>query len=585
MRYTRLSASFIVLCNFILTTESKLSGRQDSFEEELLISPLDDGKLLAHFQFTTLVELDSAVEKKGKPIGQVINHHDVQELHLTFTQGRWQYEEWGYPVSQSAGTGVELWAWMKGDTTIETNWRSLTNTLSGLFCASLNFIDDTLTSQPELSFRPEGHNNSYYHNRHMNEGVELRYGHLPHENVCTENLTPWLKLLPCKSKTGIAALLNAHKLYDTNYHSMAIHILPICQDEACTVQRLKLVQTVTSVLDPVRDTGRRDWSLSSLFDRDIPSSCPVSERSSVIVQLPLQEQSFELSPKYEVITDTKHHNQKKIAYYDLKKGELMTKCLNEMISSSDIKHVFLETEPLNLKMTWHEDTFSYPAESLKPGIVAHKYLTGYGHERGGVTVNIFNQLNGSQEVDYFDSVPWYLKLYLHTLKVTVLGNDNISQNDIVKDMYYQPAIDRSRPQVLEMKMLLPPNSVTAVSIEFDKVFLKYTEHRPDANRGFDVGPAVISAAFPDDTSHMATNDFDTISKHTDIKALKQIKVYTEIMLASLPTPDFSMPYNVITLTCTVIALFFGSLFKLLIQKFEVVEDEDQNQQLKKTTQS
>jgi hypothetical protein len=72
---------------------------------------------------------------------------------------------------------------------------------------------------------------------------------------------------------------------------------------------------------------------------------------------------------------------------------------------------------------------------------------------------------------------------------------------------------------------------------------------------------------------------------SDIKALKQIKVYTEIMLASLPTPDFSMPYNVITLTCTVIALFFGSLFKLLIQKFEVVEDEDQNQQLKKTTQS
>jgi hypothetical protein len=66
MRYTRISASFIVLCNFILTTESKLSGRQDSFEEELLISPLDDGKLLAHFQFTTLVELDSAVEKKGK---------------------------------------------------------------------------------------------------------------------------------------------------------------------------------------------------------------------------------------------------------------------------------------------------------------------------------------------------------------------------------------------------------------------------------------------------------------------------------------------------------------------------------------
>lgn len=34
-------------------------------------------------------------------------------------------------------------------------------------------------------------------------------------------------------------------------------ILTVYQDEACTVQKLKLVQTVTSVLDPVRDTGRR----------------------------------------------------------------------------------------------------------------------------------------------------------------------------------------------------------------------------------------------------------------------------------------------------------------------------------------
>jgi phosphatidylinositol glycan class T len=34
-----------------------------------------------------------------------------------------------------------------------------------------------------------------------------------------------------------------------------------------------------------------------------------------------------------------------------------------------------------------------------------------------------------------------------------------------------------------------------------------------------------------------------------------------------------MPYNVITLTCTVIALFFGSIFNLLIRDFLVVEDE------------
>ena len=53
-------------------------------------------------------------------------------------------------------------------------------------------------------------------------------------------------------------------------------------------------------------------------------------------------------------------------------------------------------------------------------------------------------------------------------------------------------MDRSRPNVIEAELLLPPNSITTLSINFDKVFLKYTEHPPDANRGFDIGSAVIS---------------------------------------------------------------------------------------------
>lgn len=48
------------------------------------------------------------------------------------------------------------------------------------------------------------------------------------------------------------------------------------------------------------------------------------------------------------------------------------------------------------------------------------------------------------------------------------------------------------------------------------------------------------------------------------------RIYTNTLLVSLPTPDFSMPYNVITLTCTVIALFFGSIFNLLIRNFKII---------------
>merc|ERR1740130_944983 len=41
------------------------------------------------------------------------------------------------------------------------------------------------------------------------EGHRLRLASLPYEPVCTENLTPWLKLLPCGRHRGLAALVSA----------------------------------------------------------------------------------------------------------------------------------------------------------------------------------------------------------------------------------------------------------------------------------------------------------------------------------------------------------------------------------------
>lgn len=46
----------------------------------------------------------------------------------------------------------DLWTFFSVDGT----WKELTNVLSGLFCASLNFIDSTNTVQPSASFKPLG---------------------------------------------------------------------------------------------------------------------------------------------------------------------------------------------------------------------------------------------------------------------------------------------------------------------------------------------------------------------------------------------------------------------------------------------
>ena len=53
-----------------------------------------------------------------------------------------------------------------------------------------------------------------------------------------------------------------------------------------------------------------------------------------------------------------------------------------------------------------------------------------------------------------------------------------------------------------------------------------------------------------------------------------VQLYTESLLVNLPTPDFSMPYNVICLTCTVVALAFGPLHNITTKSLTIVEGEN-----------
>ena len=122
-------------------------------------------------------------------------------------------------------------------------WLTLSNSLSGLFCASLNFIDSTKTVRPKATFEPEGNLPNV-----PSANLHLLHGALPHEVVCTENLTPFLKLLPCKAKAGISSLLDGHKLFDASWQTMAIDVRPLCPDDGTECQ-LEIEQTVDMVLD------------------------------------------------------------------------------------------------------------------------------------------------------------------------------------------------------------------------------------------------------------------------------------------------------------------------------------------------
>jgi len=113
------------------------------------------------------------------------------------------------------------------------------------------------------------------------------------------------------------------------------------------------------------------------------------------------------------------------------------------------------------------------------------------------------------------------------------------------------------------------------------------EHPPDAHRGFDLPPAIIKVLdeFPISVkgdSSIQVYDFkrrENINRDWDgnreqrrfsQRRIRTPKIFTSPSLVELAVPDFSMPYNVIIMTSTVIALFFGSVFNNLVRTYKDV---------------
>ncbi|KAL1970062.1 hypothetical protein VTN77DRAFT_6467 [Rasamsonia byssochlamydoides] len=551
---------FAVLCVLL----ASLSTASD-YHEQLVLQPLPGSSLLASFNFRSNSS-QSSFEKQHfryfpRSLGQILQHAHTKELHLRFSTGRWDAESWGtrpWNGYKEGATGVELWAWIDAPTEDQAfaKWVSLTQSLSGLFCASLNFIDSTRTTRPVVSFEPVG-------DHAPSDQLHLLHGTLPGEVVCTENLTPFLKMLPCKGKAGISSLFDGHKLFDASWQSMSLDVRPTCPpgEPECLIE---IEQTVDMVLDidrskrprdnpiprpvpadqlvcdpskpynsddtcfPLEKKAEKGWSLTEVFGRPVKGHCPLSDDDGagskvICLKVPHEKTVF-------VTTEA----------VEAKNPDGLSRCYS-LLSSNDFDLVLPEEE-VQTKV---------PLE--QPVLHAERTIIGHGQERGGMRVILRNP-SSTNAVDfiYFESLPWFMRPYLHTLQATVTGNDGIPRqvpvSAIIKDIFYRPAVDRERGTQLELVLSVPADSTVTLIYDIEKTILRYTEYPPDANRGFNVAPAVI---------RLLNQEGGT----------SPIYLRTTSLLLPLPTPDFSMPYNVIILTSTVMALGFGSVFNLLVRRF------------------
>lgn len=473
----------------------------------------------------------------SRSISELFLHYDIVELHITLSNGLWKHELWGFPI-ESAGSGAELYVWFKNhlsEAEIKQQWIELSEALSGLLCASFSFVEETNTISPQYSFRPTS---SW--NVPLNSSF-VRYTALPREVVCTENLTPWKKLLPCDSQDGFMSLLNAQHIYSTNYHSLGIHVRNICIDPSCSNAVLESKQTVNLIHD-LRLFGGSEWSIRKLFGQGLNGVCAMSSSSKIY--LDITDKDFEITPKAEnTILSKRGGSESLFAEFNVRKMTESSKMINIAIVNK--KH---KTIPI----------------TSPPPLYAKRFLQGTGKESGKIVNQVTNSHYSSLNIVVMENIPWFVPIYLHTLKCICTSTRGERKEIKPTSIKYIPGEQRKRPYYLEIALTIPAKTTLEISIDFDYIFLRWQEYPPDANHGQYIPPAVISTLLP-----MALNYTSApieASLYADsFNATRPsyfLRIHTEALLINLPTPDFSMPYNVICLACTVVALAFGPLHNM-----------------------
>lgn len=190
-------------------------------------------------------------ENFSKQFGDIAAKFDIDELSLTLSQGTWRYNEWSLPV-KGAPSGSELWAEFGSSIPLDqldqkkvlkfrfsefstsclldrlmilrldSNWLQSSRAVSGLFGLSINLEDNPNTIVPKYSVKKSDDGINKMKKR-------VRYASMPNEIVCTENLTPWLKLLPCGNYKGLAQLFkNSPRLFESHYFMASVHFKKTC---------------------------------------------------------------------------------------------------------------------------------------------------------------------------------------------------------------------------------------------------------------------------------------------------------------------------------------------------------------------
>ncbi|WVQ68517.1 uncharacterized protein L199_006725 [Kwoniella botswanensis] len=545
-----LSSLRLLLLAPIYTAVAIQHGTDDTFSESLTLHPLPDGRMSVLFQFETIFsspKIQSSTPQSHHSLTPPslllpLEANNVSELTISFTSG-WdstRSSSAGLMNYDSSGGGGEIRGWLMDSGNTEERWNAVTNALGGLFCAGLGTKD--------VGDIVRDFGGIYPQKRFVENTTHFLLSH-PESHLCTENLTPFLSLLPSKGLSGISLLLSQPGIiFSWESQSEGIEILmpssthPQGRWKGWWEGVLPLIPE-NNKRNNNNDDKSRNFSIEKIFKKKLPRTFPEAQSSVLrLIKDSPRDDNLRAKPNGQEREECIDGQIRNVIKWDLMDANLVGK---------------------DIDFWWDGETeFHYAHNILLPGISVSRTVVDKLASDGTFQITIMNNDDLERRAIYSEIWPWWVKGWMSEIELFV---DNKKRPDLLENSSYNPSTPpKISTTTLHFSLTIPARSKLILKIPFTKLTLKYTEHRPDAERGIELSSSILTL-------------LDTVPEHStgssieDSRRTGRKRIYTNRLLLDIPTPDFSMPYNVIIMSSTVMAVFFGLMQGALTRKWGWVE--------------
>eukprot|EP00210_Caulerpa_lentillifera_P001617 g1555.t1 len=351
-----------------------------------------------------------------------------QSMELHLTQGHWNLEKWGPAPMSVHPHGAELIAWLDPSflpEEVPNIWKDLTTDFSALFCGSFGSVD----ASEKVIFTKAG--SPPFWNPYSRIAAFL-----PQEPVCVENLTPWLKLLPCKGKKGLASIFSSQALFQGVFHGMHTRIMKSNEYGALILSQKIEVVFKAHVL-------KKETKFRNLLSAESFASCPVADSARLFIH-----------EKLPISLNHPPGQQSSIPGF----GNFTHYEINNPLKD------------YNLTLSGNLDRIMN-FEGSRYGFGGQSYLTGSRGNDGILIIELKFQSPSSskQIVCLLQPFPWVIRVWFHSLKFKIDGEEVTNIKQKFQHFRVQASDDRKAPSVLDLCMEVA--STATIQVQYTKAFL------------------------------------------------------------------------------------------------------------------